>query len=222
MVDKPTGIHSVILDGNTEALSVARSLLEQHPELAKVSEKATDSGLVHRLDFETSGLLLGAKTKESWKQMRVLMQSERVTKHYLAILEGKIENSFSINAPIGSRYRGSKKVTVYDDRKPKRSREASTHFCPENYFDKYDSTLCRISIHAGQRHQIRAHASHSGHPLVGDSLYNSSRTIEELGIVNHPPKFFLHASEIEGEHPLNGDKLSLSVEIPPKFLRLLA
>jgi len=209
-VNKPALIHSVELppsyeesedEGEAHSGSVAGKLLPLFPELGTVSPQVGDAGLVQRLDFETSGLLLGAKTRATWERVREAFKHRGAEKHYLVVLSGNLRSSSSIDAPIGSPYRRAGKVRVYLPGKKQagknRAQEAQSDFFPIARDPKGNWTLARVEARTGRRHQVRAHAAALGHPLLGDSLYGSTALFEVKG--EKIPSFALHAARLELE-----------------------
>jgi 23S rRNA pseudouridine1911/1915/1917 synthase len=227
IVAKPSGLHSV---SNSEkdldsSPSVATWLLARSPELRTVSERPLDAGLVNRLDFETSGLLLGAKTANSHTLLRAAIQRGEILKEYLAILEGEIESKFDFEGYIGSPNRHAQKMRVFTSKPATRMRAlpGRTSYERIGYRKDLDLSLSRIEAHTARRHQIRAHSGFVGHPLIGDSLYGSKREARavladtEQGSI---PTFFLHAHTLSLKHPESGEQLSF-VCATPGYFRIL-
>lgn len=210
-VSKPALIHSVELASGGEADlpdedtppvvsgSVAGKLLSALPELSAVAPHSGDAGLVQRLDFETSGVLLGAKNQETWTRLREAFKQGQAEKRYLVVLEGKLASASSIDAPIGSPYRRASKVRAYVPGKKQAGKEraqpAESHFKPVAWDPAGAWTLAEVETPTGRRHQVRVHAAALGHPLLGDSLYGSKATLQS-GETGAPP-FALHAASLE-------------------------
>ena len=112
---KPALVHSVSLPDGTGGRSVADWLREQYPKLVEASEKPEDCGLIQRLDFETSGVIMGAKTREIWKLLREDLLAGNIAKKYLALLDGKLEGSKQIESFIGTPKRRGKRVYSYKE-----------------------------------------------------------------------------------------------------------
>lgn len=202
-LSKPPGCHSV----KGEGISVADALEAKVPFQTKASPNPSDAGLVTRLDYETSGILLGAKTDEAWEKMRNLLRRHLVEKSYFAILEGTPPERFEIKGEIGSRSRSSKKVRVFESPASRRfrSQPAITRFLTHVHSKELGASYVEAISHFGRRHQIRAHAAFSGNPLLGDALYGSKRAL--------PPKigraFFLHAQRVAFLHPYTREKIEI-------------
>lgn len=213
IIDKPSGLHSSKLPGGGGD-SIADLLLKRSAKQSAVSKKPEDAGLINRLDFETSGVLLAAKTREAWEKMQSLSNSGSIKKEYLALLEGKCPQNMSVKGYIGSRSRGAKKATLYKSKRP-RSLWSSSEFFLVRYDKARSSSLVRVSISEGRRHQIRVHASSSGHPLIGDSLYNAKSSLRDvIKYSGELPPFFLHAERVIFPHPFSAKKITVSSQAP--------
>ena len=195
VVEKPSGIPSQPL--KDKALSLASLLAEKYPELRNIG--GLDGGAVHRLDRETSGLMIFARTSSTYDWFREQFSKNKIEKEYTALVVGEISQPGKITWPIGGDPRSSKKVKVYKNIKEGRrhkAQEAVTFYEPlslrEGAWGKV--TLVSIRIKTGRRHQIRAHMASIGHPLVGDRLYKGPEG----------KRLFLHASKICFEHPKTG------------------
>lgn len=208
VLDKPPCVHSVISPRSDEH-SVAQGLLAVLPGLEQVSEKKEDAGLVNRLDFETSGVLLGAKSREVWLALREMLKRGAVQKSYLALLEGRLEDAIEIETYIGSSGRHSGRVKIFEKHVPKgvRALKGKTRFEPERYLFDGRATLVRAYASPARRHQVRAHAAHIGFPLVGDGKYGAklklSDVLPERENQGSGPDFILHAERISFIHPIS-------------------
>jgi 23S rRNA pseudouridine1911/1915/1917 synthase len=208
-INKPASIHSVRLT-NGGALSLADMLLSQHPELAQASRSTGDAGLVQRLDFDTSGVILGATSRQVWEQLHAALLEGRVKKSYTALVHGEFKAHTNLTTHIGSPYRGAKKVKIYTSPPPASCRAllGTTKFAPIRYFPNLNMSLVSASASPARRHQIRAHAAHLGHPLVGDTLYGTKQTLP-LALCTDKRSFILHASELILTHPQSGEILRI-------------
>jgi 23S rRNA pseudouridine1911/1915/1917 synthase len=179
VVDKPAGVVSHPAPGHGET-----TLAEALPE---------GSRLVHRLDKDTSGLLVVARTEEVLAELQRMMKAREITREYTALVEGHPDaDSGTIDAPIG-RDRGNR--TVMSTRTD-RAREAVTHFEVVERLPR--TALLRVRLETGRTHQIRAHLAAIGHPVVGDPQYGGSASGRRLGLERQ----FLHASTLMFRHPL--------------------
>lgn len=209
-VNKPAGLHSVDQARSTGD-SVAAWLIKTFPALRTAAPKELDAGLINRLDFETSGILLGAHTRAAWKSFSDLLKAAAIEKSYLVILERKLSNAAVVQGWIGSPNRGAKKVRVYA-KKPKasdRALPAHSEIVPKKYDSLTDSTVAEVSCATARRHQVRAHCASLGHPLLGDSLYGARRSFTEVFPGLEKRGFFLHAATAKFKHPVTGKEVSL-------------
>lgn len=215
-INKPAGIHSVALAGGGKSIA---DILRQHDSQCETySEKPEDSGLINRLDFDTSGILICAKSKKAWQLGRDLIRTEQVKKEYLVIVEGQFPDSEFVENYIGTPNRGAKKVKVYRS-KPARSARAllcQTEFELVSFNGVLDVSLVRVSCAKAQRHQIRAHASCLGYPLIGDSLYGAKRTIREIQ-ADSERAFFLHAETVAFKDYQTKEDISIRAPIDSCF-----
>lgn len=166
-------------------------------------------GIVHRLDKDTSGLLIVAKNDKAHIQMSKQIQNREVKKIYIALVRGVIpENEATINMPIGRSMQDRKKMAV-----TKKGKEAITHFQVLERFDKY--TLLKVKIDTGRTHQIRVHMAEIGHPVVGDMLYSNGKN--EFGVEGQ----MLHATSLDFKHPVTQKPLHLEAPLPEYFEEVL-
>lgn len=191
VVDKPGGLPTQPQRGG-KGESLAHLLAERFPEIKTVG--GIDWGACHRLDVETSGLIVFARNQSSYDFLRREFSKGQVIKEYTALVEGQVAKGGRIEWPIGPGLKSSKKVQVY--RNPKEARrnkalEAVTIYSPLPRGER-DTWLC-IQIKTGRRHQIRAHLAAIGHPIVGDKLYGQKNSGETT--------LHLHASRLKFRHP---------------------
>ena len=166
-------------------------------------------GIVHRLDKDTSGLLIVAKNDKAHSQMSKQIQDREVKKIYIALVRGIIsENEATINMPIGRSMQDRKKMAV-----TKKGKEAITHFQVLERFDKY--TLLKVKIDTGRTHQIRVHMAEIVHPVVGDMLYTNGKN--EFGVEGQ----MLHATSLDFKHPVTQKPLHLEAPLPEYFEEVL-
>ena len=191
VVDKPAGVVTHPAPGHREV-----TLAEVLPEGAAV---------VHRLDKDTSGLLLVARTDEALSELQRMMKAREVTREYTALAEGHLDSeSGTIDAPIG---RDRTNRTVMSTRTD-RGRDAVTHFEVMERLPR--TTLLRIRLETGRTHQIRAHLAAIGHPVVGDPQYGGRESGRRIGL----DRQFLHASKLMFRHPLSGELLACESKPP--------
>lgn len=168
-------------------------------------------GIVHRLDKDTSGLLVVAKTDIAHRTLSNELKDHKIVREYIALLHGRLkEEAGTIDAPIGRDPSNRKKMAVVY----KNSKSAITHFQAIKYYDKY--TLVKVRLETGRTHQIRVHFSNIGHPVVGDPVYSNGKN--EFGIAVQ----LLHAGRIEFTHPISSMRLEFEASLPELFKGILS
>lgn len=166
-------------------------------------------GIVHRLDKDTSGVLIIAKNDKAHLAMSEQIQNRQVKKTYLALVKGNVaENEATIKMPIGRSAKDRKKMAVT----PK-GKEAITHFKVLERFGKY--TYLEVKIETGRTHQIRVHLAEIGHPVVGDMVYSNGKN--EFGIEGQ----MLHAYRLEFKHPITREEMCFEAPLPEYFANIL-
>lgn len=166
-------------------------------------------GIVHRIDKDTSGLLVIAKNDKAHINLSEQIKNREVKKIYVALVRGVIpENEATINMPIGRSTKDRKKMAV-----DKNGKEAVTHFKVLKRYNKY--TFIQVKIDTGRTHQIRVHMSHIGYPVVGDSVYSNGKN--DFGIEGQ----MLHAKELEFKHPITGKTIHFEAPLPKYFEEVL-
>lgn len=219
VIHKPAGIHSVAHTEDEETPSIAADLLDRSPHLREVADRPGDAGLINRLDFSTSGILIGAKTRAVWQTLRGDIHEGRIQKRYLAVVEGVPPEETTLENFIGSPYRRSQKVRVYESLPPGgRALPARSTFSRRESNTLHDVSLVEVEAPTARRHQIRVHARTLGHPLVGDKLYGSTRRLDELFPGVGSSEFCLHAFQVEFLHPLTQAPIRI-FDQPPDYLR---
>ena len=162
-------------------------------------------GIVHRLDKDTTGLLIVAKNDKAHINLSEQIKNREVKKIYIALVRGNIpENEATINMPIGRSTKDRKKMAVV-----KNGKEAVTHFKVIDRFKNY--TLLEIKIDTGRTHQIRVHMAEIGYPVVGDMVYSNGKN--EFGVEGQ----MLHAKSLDFKHPITGKNMHLEAELPKYF-----
>ncbi|MEP6618412.1 MAG: RluA family pseudouridine synthase [bacterium] len=166
-------------------------------------------GIVHRLDKETSGLLLVAKTDRAHRLLGAAMQRREIVRRYAALCWGHLDaDTISVDKPIARDPRDRKRMAIVST-----GREARTDFVRLARFDVVD--LLRAHLHTGRTHQIRVHLSSIGHPVVGDDTYGGGGGRR---LVPLPPKrHFLHAAWLRFRHPTSGESIDLRSPLPPEL-----
>jgi 23S rRNA pseudouridine1911/1915/1917 synthase len=168
-------------------------------------------GIVHRLDRDTSGLLVVAKSEPVLRTLQGLIRRRALRREYTALVDGRPEaTSGTIDAPLGRDRRHRTAVSTRTDR----PREARTHFRRLEPLPR--STLLEVRLETGRTHQIRAHFAAIGHPVLGDRTYGGDAR-ERLGLTRQ----FLHASRLVFEHPVTGEPIDLDSTLPDDLDRAL-
>lgn len=191
--------------------TLVNALLAYYPDLQAIDEQHRP-GIVHRLDRDTSGLLIVAKNAQAQAALIEQMQQQRVIKRYLALVEGVVAlDQGSIDAPIGRdpRHRQQMAITVVG------SREARTHFRVQERFARH--TLLLLQLETGRTHQIRVHLKAIGHPVVGDPTYGSGRVTRGIDLQRQ----FLHAYQLSFTHPITGQPLEFEAPLPADLQKIL-
>jgi 23S rRNA pseudouridine1911/1915/1917 synthase len=212
---KPAGL--VVHPGaGNRSPTLQNALLAYDPRLARVPR----AGLVHRLDKDTSGLLIVARTPEVHTLMVEAMQAREIHREYLALCVGVMSGGGTIDEPIG-RHRSQRiKMAVRSD-----GRAAVTHYRIERRFAAH--TLVRVELETGRTHQIRVHLAHIGFPVVGDPVYGGRRQTPRgaseavLAALHGFRRQALHATRLRFAHPLSGAALELEAPLPADFRALL-
>jgi 23S rRNA pseudouridine1911/1915/1917 synthase len=216
IIDKPSQMHSVKNRLNQKKNTLADLLARYLPELASVTSKATlECGLVQRLDFETSGLLIVAKNSASWQFLHKQILAGKIKKSYIVLLEGELNKSVSLHGWLSQRYRGSKKVEFnYEEVKRSQSAEIDLECIRiiKNSAGKV-ATLAKAYASPAHRHQVRVMSTALGHPLVGDKTYHAKLSLNDFKDqleLNLERGFLLHAFNLDFLQLKNNKRLSFS------------
>lgn len=220
VIDKPAGL--VVYPGTKhEEKTLVNGLLAKWPEIKTVGEDPIRPGIVHRLDKDTSGIMIIAKNNEAFRYFKDLFKNKKIEKTYTALVFGHIdENEGKIELPIRrSKSNPVKQVAVAADKDPEGTREAITYYKALKYYsDKNENhyTLVEVKPKTGRMHQIRVHLATIGYPIVGDRMYQTKQT-------KQPPKIsrqLLHASAIKF-YSLVGKEIEFSSPLPDDFSSFL-
>ena len=167
-------------------------------------------GIVHRIDKDTSGLLIVAKNDAAHRGLAQQIKEHSFTRRYEAVVYGTIkEEQGTINAPIGRHPKERKKMAVTE----KNGRASVTHYRVLKHYNGF--THVQLQLETGRTHQIRVHMAHIGHPVAGDPIYGVKKVITALG------GQCLHAREIGFTHPITGERLEITSELPEYFTQFL-
>jgi 23S rRNA pseudouridine1911/1915/1917 synthase len=212
VVNKPAGLVVHPGNGNWQG-TLLNALLHHSPQLEHVPR----AGIVHRLDKDTSGLLVVAKTIEAQTSLVRQLQQRTVKRDYLALVMGKVAGSGSVDAPVGRHPAHRTKMAVNPRGKP-----ARTHYRILEYLA--GCSLLQCSLETGRTHQIRVHMHSIGHALVGDSVYGGrpGKMAPEIGILLRTfPRQALHAWKLALCHPGNAQMMEWCSELPDDLTILL-
>ena len=208
VVNKPKGMVVHPANGNPDGTLVNAIMAICKDSLSGIGGEIRP-GIVHRLDKDTSGLLIVAKNDKAHVNMSEQIKNHEVKKTYIALVRGIVkENEATIDMPIGRSRSDRKKMAV-----DKNGRNAITHIKVLKRYDKY--TLLEINIETGRTHQIRVHLSHIGYPIIGDCTYSNGKN--EFGVVGQ----CLHAKCLEFKHPVTGKEMKLEAPLPDYFENIL-
>lgn len=212
VIDKPAGI-IVFPERETVEKTLIDCLLEKYPEIKNIG-KAPRFGIVHRLDKDTSGLILVAKTDQALFFLQKQFKNRTIQKKYLALVVGEIkENNGIMETLIGRSPKDGKKQRVYLPGEPgsERKRSAITEYKVIKRYKNY--TLLEVSPKTGRKHQIRCHLAYLGHPIVGDKMYGFKNQPRPKGYPGGLTRHFLHAAYLKIELP-NGEIKEFKSELP--------
>ena len=208
VVNKPKGMVVHPANGNPDGTLVNAIMAICKDSLSGIGGEIRP-GIVHRIDKDTSGLLIVAKNDNAHVKMSEQIKNHEVKKTYIALVRGIFkENEATIDMPIGRSTSDRKKMAVN-----KNGKNAITHIKVLKRFDKY--TLLQVNIETGRTHQIRVHLSHIGYPIVGDYTYSNGKN--EFDVVGQ----CLHAQKLEFKHPITQKDMCLEAELPQYFKDIL-
>ena len=207
VVDKPAGVVVHPAPGHEHG-TLVQGLLSR----GIAGGHESRPGIVHRLDRDTSGLLIVARTPEAHRRLVSQMAHREIARRYVALLRGTLpQDEGVIDAPLGRHVRDRKRMSIHTTR-PHR---AVTHFVVRQRLPGY--TLLDVRLETGRTHQIRVHFAALGYPVAGDTTYGD-RTHRPAGLARQ----FLHAAHLEFAHPLSGEPLSFDAPLPADLAVFLA
>ena len=210
VIDKPTGltVHPGAGEKQETVLDIFRFYYPQINEMADQERP----GIVHRLDKDTSGVLILAKSEEALERMQELFQEREMQKTYLALVKGQLRFcNGTIDLPLGRSMKHRARFEVVGEDRADR-REAVTDFSLIRAFEKF--SYVRLMPHTGRTHQLRVHLAHFGNPVLGDILYGNRKQLEL-------PRLALHAYSIEFTHPFTGNGIRVTSPLPTDLRRYL-
>lgn len=208
VINKPKGLVVHPGNGNPDG-TLVNAVLELCKDSLSGIGGQIRPGIVHRLDKDTSGLLIVAKNDIAHVKISEQIKNRQVKKTYIALVRGVVkEQEATINMPIGRSDKDRKKMAV-----KKNGKEAITHFRVLERYEGY--TLLEVKIETGRTHQIRVHLSYIGFPVVGDEIYSNGKN--PFGVKGQ----LLHAQKLEFKHPVTNKNISLEAEIPQEFKNVI-
>lgn len=222
IIDKPAGMMVHAGAGATEAGTLVNALLHRYRTLSSTGGELRP-GIVHRLDKQTSGLIIVARNDAVHARLAEMFSRREMRKTYIALVHGHLrQDSGTINAPIA---RDLLRRTRMTTRREEGTRSAVSHYTVErrvaSLWGKF--TLVRVRIETGRTHQIRVHMASIGHPVVGDTLYGAPAQIRNVtgGQNLSLDRNFLHAAELEFAHPVTRKQLHIESPLPEELRAFL-
>ena len=203
-INKPKGMVVHPANGNYTGTLVNALLYRCKDSLSGIGGQIRP-GIVHRLDKETSGVIIVAKNDKAHLNLSEQIKNHKVKKTYIALARGNIPNDeATIDMPIGRSKKDRKKMDI-----DKNGKNAITHFKVLERFDGY--TLLKVNIETGRTHQIRVHLMTIGYPIVGDTVYSNGKN--PFNVTGQ----MLHAKSIEFKHPITGENMKIEAPLPKYF-----
>jgi len=216
VIDKPAGL--VVHPGaGNPAGTLVNGLLHFDPALASVPR----AGVVHRLDKDTSGVMVVARTVQAQTALVTQLAAHAVKRQYLAVVTGALVSGGTADFPIGRHPRDRLKMGVREDGRP-----AVTHYRLRQRFRAHTALECRLET--GRTHQIRVHMAHLKHPIIGDPLYGGALKLpraasdELVTVLRGFRRQALHAERLEFAHPISGAPITCTAPLPSDLAELLA
>jgi 23S rRNA pseudouridine1911/1915/1917 synthase len=215
--NKPAGMNCHSFSGRDDD-SLTNYLLAHWPELSGIGKSRWEPGLVHRLDYDTSGIILVARTQSAFDDLCCQFRRRAVNKKYLALVWGATAQQGTIDFPLAHDPNDNRKMQVVaaPEARARKRRvwPALTHF--RKLCKQCGLSLLELEMQTGVTHQLRAHLAAIGHPIVGDRLYGAGRE-ETFGLQRH----FLHAAELRFTHPGSKNSFTLTAPLPDDLLAVL-
>ena len=199
VIDKPAGLAVHPGPGHPD-MTLVNALLAMCPDIQGIGGEIRP-GIIHRLDKDTSGLMMVAKTHQAHNDLSAQIKARQVTKGYLALVEGSLRSiEGKVDAPVGRHPRRRTRMGVVVGGK-----EARTNYKVRQELRGH--SLVELYLETGRTHQIRVHMAHLGHPLVGDTTYGHASHLVD--------RHFLHAFHLGFKHPITGEPLDFKIDLPP-------
>lgn len=206
VINKPSGL--VVHPSETKKSGTLVNGLINYSKLSSI-DKEFRPGIVHRIDKDTSGLLLVAKNDKAHLFLSEELKEHKIKRTYVALVHGLIKfDTGTIDAPIGRDKNDRKKMSVTKDN----SKDSITHF---KVLDRYkNTTLIECNLETGRTHQIRVHMKYINHPIVNDPVYSRDKNIDGFGQM-------LHAKKITFTHPTTKKEMTFTCDLPEEFVKIL-
>ena len=214
VVNKPKGMVVHPAAGNYTGTLVSALLYHCGERLSGIGG-VLRPGIVHRIDKDTSGLLVVAKNDAAHLSLSEQIKEHKVSRIYHAIALGKIDEDITVDLPIGRHPIDRKKMAVTE----KNSKNAITHVKVLERFPA--TTYVRCELETGRTHQIRVHLSHKNHPLLGDLVYGAEKHPQNVRFAKYTEGQCLHAKELILTHPRTGETMRFTSELPSYFTEIL-
>lgn len=227
-VNKPAGLLTHAIKSKIREETLTDWLLKKYPKIKNVGDDPENRpGIVHRLDKDTSGVLLVAKNQKFFEYLKSIFQARQIKKKYLALAYGKLAprqglpaeiltRTGIIEKPIALKTGSLKRTTRLNSKKAKMIKEALTHYQIKKYYESggHFFTLVELEPKTGRTHQLRVHLASVGHPIVGDKLYGAKNNFLNL------ERQFLHAESVEFSLE-NGKRIKIEADLPPELQNIL-
>jgi len=215
VINKPAGLVVHPGSGNPDG-----TLLNGLLALSEAQRMLTRAGIVHRLDKDTSGLLVVAKEAECQLKLIDMLKDHLIERTYFCVVKGVIKKPGTVETTIGRHPSQRTKMAVTT-----KGKQAVTHYWPSEHFEHF--TVLRVQLETGRTHQIRVHMNHIDHPLVGDPVYgNKNRVSASVGhelkdIIRQFPRQALHAHKLAFTHPISDKQIQVTAPLPDDLCHLL-
>ncbi|MBT5253511.1 MAG: RluA family pseudouridine synthase [Chloroflexi bacterium] len=207
VVDKVVGMTAHPGSGHLDD-TLANAAAYKWPHIVEIGEPDRP-GIVHRLDKDTSGLMVIALTEPAYTRLSEMIRNHEITRIYSALVHGIPKSQIGVvDAPIGRSPFYRKRQAIDENGRPSR-----THYKVDYVFG--DFAFLEIRLETGRMHQIRVHMDAIGHPVIGDQTYGRQKNLPNLN------RQFLHASKLEFDHPMTGERMSVTSELPSDLTRAL-
>jgi 23S rRNA pseudouridine1911/1915/1917 synthase len=202
VVDKPAGL--VVHPGSGHRTgTLVNGLIAQYPDIVGIGQEGR-WGIVHRLDRDTSGLLVVARSGAAYERLVEMMKEHEVSRRYLCVVQGEFTNTLgTIDAPIGRDPQNPTQMYL-----TRAGRPARTHYRRLATWPTRDATLLSVSLETGRTHQIRVHMRSIRHPIVGDRVYGRRGVVGDVG------RPWLHARQLAFEHPTTSQHMDFTTQLP--------